>query len=202
MKYVYMLRAGEYHYKIGVATNIEKRLKSIQTSQHSKVSIVTSRLFDDASLVERTLHKQLAERKGNGGREWFELTEKEALNVCVQIHDMKQPDLLDIIKRAEKYTDTAQLIERFERKLNTAVGYISAEKRERKSPTPKKDFDTQVKEAWEIILKTNRASTSSLQVAMGIGYGKAARIIARLENIGAVGPADGTRPRAINHSAM
>jgi DNA segregation ATPase FtsK/SpoIIIE, S-DNA-T family len=57
--------------------------------------------------------------------------------------------------------------------------------------------DELVEQAMEIIRETRRASTSSLQRRMRIGYTRAARIIDILEERGIVGPPCGAGPREI-----
>lgn len=57
--------------------------------------------------------------------------------------------------------------------------------------------DDMIAEAKKIILETRRASTSSLQRRMKIGYTLAANIMDALEAIGFVGPANGAEPRVI-----
>lgn len=57
--------------------------------------------------------------------------------------------------------------------------------------------DAQIDEAKRIIAETHRASTSSLQRRMKLGYTMAAKIMDALEVLGIVGPANGAEPRAI-----
>ena len=57
--------------------------------------------------------------------------------------------------------------------------------------------DELVEAAMEIIRQTRRASTSSLQRRLRIGYTRAARIMDLLEQRGIVGPAQGSDPREI-----
>ncbi len=45
--------------------------------------------------------------------------------------------------------------------------------------------------------KLGRASTSTLQRRLRIGYGRAARLIDIMEKDGIVGPPDGTKPREV-----
>ena len=52
-------------------------------------------------------------------------------------------------------------------------------------------------QAIEIIRETGRASTSSLQRRLRIGYNRAARIIDVLEERGIIGPPRGSDPREI-----
>lgn len=57
--------------------------------------------------------------------------------------------------------------------------------------------DPEIKEAVLIVRATNSASASLLQRQMSIGYAKAARIIDILEELGVVGPFNGSRPREV-----
>ena len=57
--------------------------------------------------------------------------------------------------------------------------------------------DELIAQAMEIIRQTRRASTSSLQRRLRIGYTRAARVMDLLEQRGIVGPAQGADPREI-----
>ena len=57
--------------------------------------------------------------------------------------------------------------------------------------------DELIQQTMEIIRQTRRASTSSIQRRLRIGYTRAARIMDLLEQRGVVGPAQGAEPREI-----
>lgn len=58
--------------------------------------------------------------------------------------------------------------------------------------------DELIHQAIDVILKTNQASISLLQRKLGIGYPRAARLMDQLEELGVVGPDEGSgKPRAI-----
>jgi len=59
------------------------------------------------------------------------------------------------------------------------------------------ESDELIEQSIEIIRQTRRASTSSLQRRLRIGYTRAARIMDLLEEKGIVGPAQGSDPREI-----
>ena len=73
------------------------------------------------------------------------------------------------------------------------------EKLDKKTPElpEMEEDDTLIEQAIEIIRQTQRASTSSLQRRLRIGYTRAARIMDLLEERGIVGPAQGSDPREI-----
>ena len=57
--------------------------------------------------------------------------------------------------------------------------------------------DPDIKEAVRIVRAENAASASLLQRQMSIGYAKAARLLEQLEELGVVGPFNGTQPREV-----
>jgi S-DNA-T family DNA segregation ATPase FtsK/SpoIIIE len=59
------------------------------------------------------------------------------------------------------------------------------------------DRDARFREAAEVCIRHQLGSTSLLQRRMGIGYGRAARIIDQLHAAGVLGPPNGSKPREI-----
>ncbi|HOV29973.1 MAG TPA: DNA translocase FtsK 4TM domain-containing protein [Candidatus Dojkabacteria bacterium] len=57
--------------------------------------------------------------------------------------------------------------------------------------------DPDFQKALEIVILTQKASSSFLQRKMKIGYNKAARLIDELYDAGAIGPEDGSKPRKV-----
>ena len=57
--------------------------------------------------------------------------------------------------------------------------------------------DELYQEAVRVVCEMGRASTSTLQRRLRIGYGRAARLIDIMQKDGIVGPADGTKPREV-----
>jgi len=63
---------------------------------------------------------------------------------------------------------------------------------------PSEEVDDELyQDAVRVVCEMGRASTSTLQRRLRIGYGRAARLIDLMEKDGIVGPADGTRPREV-----
>ena len=57
--------------------------------------------------------------------------------------------------------------------------------------------DDKLDEAIEVVFSNGGASTSALQRALKIGYGRAARLVDIMEQMGIVGPPDGNKPRQL-----
>jgi len=64
-------------------------------------------------------------------------------------------------------------------------------------PAEDDEYDEKYEDAVELVTRTGRASISSLQRHLRVGYNRAARMIEIMERDGLVGPADGSRPRQI-----
>ncbi len=62
--------------------------------------------------------------------------------------------------------------------------------------------DDMFKDAVRVVIESRRASTSLLQMRLKIGYGRAARIIAEMEEQGIIGPANGSKPREVLISSL
>jgi S-DNA-T family DNA segregation ATPase FtsK/SpoIIIE len=57
--------------------------------------------------------------------------------------------------------------------------------------------DDLYQDAIRVVLEAGRASTSTLQRRLRVGYGRAARLIDLMEKDGIVGPPDGAKPREV-----
>jgi S-DNA-T family DNA segregation ATPase FtsK/SpoIIIE len=59
------------------------------------------------------------------------------------------------------------------------------------------ELDELYTDAVNVVLEMGKASTSALQRRLRVGYGRAASLIDGMERAGIVGPADGSKPRAV-----
>jgi predicted GIY-YIG superfamily endonuclease len=85
MKYIYLIECNE-HYKIGITNNLEKRLKTLQTGNSTKLKIIKYYPCTIASQVESVLHRTYENVSG----EWFILNQKQIenfLSECKQIEN-------------------------------------------------------------------------------------------------------------------
>jgi S-DNA-T family DNA segregation ATPase FtsK/SpoIIIE len=59
------------------------------------------------------------------------------------------------------------------------------------------DQDPMYEEAIRLVLQMGKASTSTLQRHLRLGYGRAARILDMMQRDGIIGPPDGSKPRDV-----
>jgi ribosomal protein S25 len=209
MKYVYMVRAGNQQYKVGIASNVGDRVKALQTSNPLLLELVMCRLVEDANTVELAMHRMLEESRLNGGREWFELTSEQALDLCVLINKYPTVDMSKQITVREIMKRQIEIEREILKQINNLTVYTATKEHVFDKPSKVNKIFEQPKErqvitdneyiekAKEVFKKHNKASTSLLQRQLQIGYGKAARILDLMEQEGLVAEADGARARDI-----
>ena len=64
------------------------------------------------------------------------------------------------------------------------------------------ELDERFVEAAQLVVSTQRGSTSDLQRRLGMGYAKAGRVMDQLEKAGIVSPQEGSKPRTVLVSSM
>ena len=57
--------------------------------------------------------------------------------------------------------------------------------------------DPMYQDAVRVVLEVGKASTSTLQRRLRLGYGRAARILDMMQRDGIIGPPDGSKPREV-----
>ena len=72
--FVYVLQADSY-YKIGLSTNVEKRVKQLSTLPPFDVTLIHKIETGDMHQLESELHERFAEKRANG--EWFVLSNED-----------------------------------------------------------------------------------------------------------------------------
>lgn len=208
MRYVYMLRAGQAQYKVGIASNVYRRIKELQTSNPNRIDLVMSRLLDNATEVERMVHQRLHSFKMDGGTEWFAMTCEQAVDIAVFISSFAEPDITEAINNKRLLDEHRLSVKEINKALKLVIANINDNAKKAAVPQADKVVVPKVKhtksdadiaaEAIDIVFKHKRASTSLLQRELRLGYGKAARILYRLEELGLVTESDGSsKPRQV-----
>lgn len=199
MKYVYLLKAGSSNYKVGVALNVKKRLHGIQTSNADKVYIVATKLCINYKEVEERMHKKLRELGAAGGREWFILDPEDVIRVAIMINTEPEIDVYpnssvnELLKRTSLIESRVNDILRWLKETDKNRSIIKEKINITSSAVNDELYDL----ALKIIQDGGKASTSYLQRKLGIGYGRAAKIIDELEQQEIITAAQGNKPREL-----
>ena len=111
------------------------------------------------------------------------------------VSDEEREDIIRFIKSGSEAQYSEDILEQIERAA-------AAKDKPSKSETDAEedsfgDFDELLPQAAEVIFDTKQASVSMLQRRLKLGYSRAARIVDQLEEIGVVGPFEGSKPRQI-----
>lgn len=196
-RFVYLVRAGDNHYKVGIAQDVHRRIKEIQTGNPVKVELVTAAWLANAQQAEGRIHKWLSHFKSDGGREWFELTSTQALALVIKMSGLSLPE--DV----SRYMVIRNLVARQEQ-LERKFAELNAPPPEPPKEKPlaalraEEDIDAEVFDnAMRIVFIAGKASASMLQRRLRVGYARASRLLDQLEEAKIIGPADGARPRDI-----
>lgn len=76
MRYVYLLKlVGEDTYKIGVSSDVNKRIKQLQTGNSNEIILVSKFKSEFPFKVESSLHRMYGYLNVNG--EWYSLDDKQ-----------------------------------------------------------------------------------------------------------------------------
>lgn len=107
------------------------------------------------------------------------------------VSDIEISGVIDFIKSQDLAMENALSFENQEENCNQTNGsMISFDQFDA-------DEDEKFSEAVELVKQHQKASTSFLQRKLGLGYGRAAKIIDLMEERGIVGPANGSKPREV-----
>jgi hypothetical protein len=75
MNHVYLIRAANSLYKIGFASNIERRFNTLRAQSPIPLELVLHFNGENARELERELHDKFSDKRHHG--EWFELSDED-----------------------------------------------------------------------------------------------------------------------------
>ena len=109
----------------------------------------------------------------------------------------------DIIRLQCPFVDTPE-VERIAEFIGTQQGFPESfllpeyiDSREIKESFDPDERDEYFEDAAKIVVQVQQGSTSLLQRRLKLGYNRAGRLMDQLENVGIVGPQEGSRPRTV-----
>ena len=162
-----------------IKANIPSRIAFAVSSQ------VDSRTILDAGGAEKLL--------GRGDMLFYPVGSPKPVRVqgCF-VSDKEVERVVEFIKEGEKHQYDQQIMEEIERQVPAGKGGSSGG-----GESDGEESDEMLPEAIECVIETGQASTSFLQRRLKVGYARAGRLIDAMEQMGIVGPFEGSKPRQV-----
>ena len=164
-----------------IKANIPSRIALLVASQ------MDSRVILDAGGAEKLL--------GNGDMLYMPVGSPKPVRVqgCF-VSDKEVERIVEFIKDSFSAEYDESVMEEIERESEmVSSGGAAADS----DGTEFGDEDDMLEPAIEYVIEAGQASTSALQRRLKLGYGRAGRIIDRMEELGVIGPHEGSKPRQV-----
>ncbi|MBR4953949.1 MAG: DNA translocase FtsK [Oscillospiraceae bacterium] len=113
------------------------------------------------------------------------------------VSDEEREEIVNFVKSNSTADYSDEILAQIEKAAEEKSGASSANEAESVSGDAGGDYDELLPQAVEVIFETKQASVSMLQRRLKLGYSRAARIVDQLEEVGVVGPFEGSKPRQI-----
>ena len=141
------------------------------------------------------LDQQGAEKLlGNGDMLYSPIGSKPVRLQGAFVTDEEREEIINFVKKEAEAEYSDEILAEIEK--------AAADKDSKNAPaeeesSDKGDYDELLPQAVDVIFETKQASVSMLQRRLKLGYSRAARLIDQLEEVGVVGPYEGSKPRQI-----
>jgi DNA segregation ATPase FtsK/SpoIIIE, S-DNA-T family len=106
------------------------------------------------------------------------------------VSDSEIESITSYVKKTQEADYNENIAEEIERNA-------AAEKGDSSSGTAQKSGDPMLQDAIKCVIEAGQASTSLLQRRLRLGYARAGRLIDEMEQMGIIGPRDGSKPRQV-----
>jgi len=110
------------------------------------------------------------------------------------VSDAEREKVVEFIKSSGETQYSEEVMGEIEK---ASVDKSSADKPRDESGGNGSDHDELLPQAVDVIFETGQASVSMLQRRLRLGYSRAARIVDQMEQMGVVGPFEGSKPREL-----
>ncbi len=153
----------------------------IKANIPSRIAFAVSSQFDSRTILDMAGAEKLV---GKGDMLFNPIGTSKPIRVQgTFISDSEVHNVIDFIKNQSPETEYAKDVIHTIEKVQTS--------------STDEDCDELLSEAIETVVRAKQASVSMLQRRFRIGYNRAARLVDMMESRGIIGPADGSRPRAV-----
>ena len=111
------------------------------------------------------------------------------------VSDDEREEVINFIKAGSEPEYSSEILDQIE-KASTDDGKNGSDEKSA-NDSPLSEYDDLLPDAVDVIFETKQASVSMLQRRLKLGYSRAARIVDQMEELGVVGPFEGSKPRKL-----
>lgn len=167
----------------------------IKANIPSRIALKVASQVDSRTIIDSAGAEKLL---GKGDMLYFPVGMAKPLRVqgC-WVSDKEVERVVDFIKNSFILDYDQSVIDEIEKQAALAAQKDSKGKDSDDDDGGIDSSDEKLDEAIELVIEFGKASTSFLQTRLKLGYGRAARIIDTMEQLGVVGPYEGSKPRQV-----
>ncbi len=160
----------------------------IKANIPSRIAFAVSSHVDSMTILDEKGAEKLI---GKGDMLYSPIGQSEPTRVqgCF-VSDREVNAVIDYVKKQAIETNNEKQMEILERMERSSVDPKGSKEQD-------SNYDELLMDSIELVIESGKASVSSLQRRFRIGYNRAARIVDIMEDMGVVGPQDGSSPRKV-----
>ncbi len=165
----------------------------IKANIPSRIALKVSSNIDSRTILDASGAEKLI---GRGDMLYSPVGASQGLRVqgCFA-HDEEIERVTSYIKKSHDAQYNAEVEERIRRIASEELGKNAKEAQSASTDAP--DVDSLMEEAIKVVIEAGQASTSLLQRRLKVGYARAGRMIDDMEQMGIVGPHQGSKARDV-----
>ena len=197
-------RAAGIHLIIGTQRpSVDVITGKLKTNIPSRIAFMVKQQVDSRTILDANGAESLT---GRGDMLYMPTNSNDKQPVRIQGAFVSDGELERVISFVRRHNDPVQYNRAFMDQIEVEMAKNA--KQDRRGD----DFDLgdedeggedpKFVEAVELAVQTQKVATSLLQRRLGVGYGRAAKIIDRMEELGLVSPAEGNKPRKLLPAAQ
>lgn len=167
----------------------------IKANIPSRIALKVASQVDSRTIIDSAGAEKLL---GKGDMLYFPVGMAKPMRVqgC-WVSDKEVERVVDFIKNSFVLDYDQKVIEEIEKQAELAAQKAAGGKNDDEGGGDIDVNDEKLDEAIEAVIEAGQASTSYLQRKLKLGYGRAARLIDTMEELGVVGPYEGSKPRQV-----
>ena len=167
----------------------------IKANIPSRIALKVSSQIDSRTILDAGGAEKLI---GRGDMLYAPVGAPKPIRVqCCFAKDEEIERVTGFIKKSHQAEYNAEIEEKIRKIASEELNNGKGGKKDDAAPSGAPDSDNMMEEAIKVVLDAGQASTSLLQRRLKVGYARAGRMIDDMEQMGIVGPHQGSKPRDV-----